>query len=145
MNKPSLRAALNSGEIVIAPGIHDMIAAVISNKIGFDFVYGSGFWTTASAYGLPDAGIATYTQMLDRMATLTRTVRATCVDSMSHGFIALVVRDAVGDRDPRPHEANLYDMNAKYADVVPATEAAGYLRSTARGRASAMPHNPWVD
>src|SRR5580692_467299 len=66
MSKPSLRAALEAGEFVVAPGIHDMITAVVSNKVGFDFVYGSGFWMTASAYGLPDAG----------MATLVRTVRA---------------------------------------------------------------------
>jgi 2-methylisocitrate lyase-like PEP mutase family enzyme len=90
MTKPSLRAALNAGVFVLAPGIHDMIAAVISNKIGFDFVYGSGFWTTASAYGLPDAGIATYTQMLDRMATLTRTVRASVIADADTGYGGLL-------------------------------------------------------
>ena len=90
MSKPSLRAALNAGEFVLAPGIHDMIAAVISNKVGFDFVYGSGFWTTASAYGLPDAGIATYTQMLDRMATLTRTVRASVIADADTGYGGLL-------------------------------------------------------
>jgi hypothetical protein len=61
--KRSLRAAIEVGEFIIAPGLHDMIAAVICNKVGFDFVYASGYWTTASAHGLPDAGIATYTQM----------------------------------------------------------------------------------
>ena len=90
MTKPSLRAALNAGEFVLAPGIHDMIAAVISNKVGFDFVYGSGFWTTASAYGLPDAGIATYTQMVDRMATLTRTVRASVIADADTGYGGLL-------------------------------------------------------
>ena len=75
MTKPSLRAAIEAGEFVIAPGIHDMIAAVVGNKVGFDFVYASGYWMTASAYGLPDAGIATYSQMLDRVSTLTRTSR----------------------------------------------------------------------
>jgi 2-methylisocitrate lyase-like PEP mutase family enzyme len=60
MSKRSLKAAIEAGEFVIAPGLHDMIAAVICNKVGFDFVYASGYWTTASAYGLPDAGIATY-------------------------------------------------------------------------------------
>lgn len=70
MTKPSLKAALTSGQFVAAPGVHDMIAAKIANKVGFDFVFASGYWMTASAYGLPDAGIATYTQMLDRVATL---------------------------------------------------------------------------
>lgn len=70
MTKPSLKAALASGQFVAAPGVHDMITAKIANKVGFDFVFASGYWMTASAYGLPDAGIATYTQMLDRVATL---------------------------------------------------------------------------
>ena len=90
MSKPSLRAALNAERIVVAPGIHDMIAAVISNKVGFDFVYGSGFWLTASAYGLPDAGIATYTQMVDRMATLTRTVNASVIADADTGYGGLL-------------------------------------------------------
>ena len=42
-------------------------------------VYGSGYWLTASCYGLPDAGLATYTQMLERMTTLKRTVGDTAV------------------------------------------------------------------
>jgi 2-methylisocitrate lyase-like PEP mutase family enzyme len=90
MGKASLRAALRSEQIVIAPGIHDMIAAVISNKVGFDFVYGSGFWLTASAFGLPDAGIATYTQMLDRVATLTRTVNASVIADADTGYGGLL-------------------------------------------------------
>ncbi len=49
-------------------------------------------------------------------------VRASCVDSMSHGFITSVVREAVGDRHDDPHQANLFDMEAKYADVVSETE-----------------------
>jgi 2-methylisocitrate lyase-like PEP mutase family enzyme len=90
MSKPSLRAALEAGEFVVAPGIHDMIAAVVSNKVGFDFVYGSGFWMTASAYGLPDAGIATYSQMVDRMATLVRTVRAGVIADADTGYGGLL-------------------------------------------------------
>jgi len=45
-------------------------------------------------------------------------IRATCVDAMSYGFIPIVVADACGDRHERPHEANLFDMQSKYADVV---------------------------
>ena len=71
--KRSLKSAVEAGEFILAPGLHDMIAAVVSNKIGFDFVYASGYWMTASAHGLPDAGIATYTEMLGRVATLVRT------------------------------------------------------------------------
>ncbi|HEV7707712.1 MAG TPA: isochorismatase family protein [Asanoa sp.] len=44
-------------------------------------------------------------------------VRATAVDAISYGYVPIVVRQGVGDRDPRPHEANLFDMAAKYAEV----------------------------
>lgn len=90
MSKPSLRAALQSGQFVVAPGIHDMLTAVVSNKVGFDFVYASGYWMTASAYGLPDAGIATYTQMLDRVSTLCRTVNAAVIADADTGYGGLL-------------------------------------------------------
>ena len=56
-----------------------MMAAVLAREAGFEVVYGSGYWLTASCYGLPDAGIATYSQMVERMATLKRTVRSAAV------------------------------------------------------------------
>lgn len=90
MPKPSLRAALEAGTFVAAPGIHDMITAVVSNKVGFEFVYASGYWMTASAYGLPDAGIASYTQMLDRVATLCRTVNAAVIADADTGYGGLL-------------------------------------------------------
>lgn len=90
MQKRTLRAALDAGEFVAAPGIHDMITAVVSNKVGFDFVYASGYWMTASAYGLPDAGIASYTQMLDRVATLCRTVDAAVIADADTGYGGLL-------------------------------------------------------
>jgi 2-methylisocitrate lyase-like PEP mutase family enzyme len=90
MTKPSLRSALQSGAFIAAPGIHDMLAAVLSNKVGFDFVYGSGYWMTASAFGLPDAGIASYTQMLDRVTTLCRTVDASVIADADTGYGGLL-------------------------------------------------------
>lgn len=69
-----LRAFLARGEFFAAPGIHDMITATIARELGFPVIYASGFWLTASALGLPDAGLASYTQMLDRVATLKQSV-----------------------------------------------------------------------
>ncbi|MFK7888660.1 MAG: oxaloacetate decarboxylase [Gammaproteobacteria bacterium] len=66
----SLRSVLASGEFVCAPGLADMIAAVIARDMAFPAVYASGYWMGASAFGLPDVGITTYTQMRDRVATL---------------------------------------------------------------------------
>lgn len=90
MSNPILRQHLDSGTFFFAPGLHDMVSAVIANKVGFDIVYASGYWLTASAYGLPDAGIATFTQMLDRVATLTRTVNAAVIADADTGYGGLL-------------------------------------------------------
>ena len=49
-------------------------------------------------------------------------IRATAVDALQHGYRVLVPRDAVGDRNPAAHEANLYDIDTKYGDVVTTDE-----------------------
>lgn len=59
-------------------------------------------------------------------------VRATALDALCHGFIPIVVRDAAGDRDTRVHEANLFDLAAKYADVVDSAEVIAHLSSLGR-------------
>jgi nicotinamidase-related amidase len=55
-------------------------------------------------------------------------VRATVVDALQHGLAPIVPRECVGDRWPAAHEANLYDMQAKYADVVSLSDAAGAVQ-----------------
>ncbi len=86
--------------------------------------YPSAFFGTSLAATLTSWGIDTL--ILTGLST-SGCVRATCVDTCSYGFIPIVVREAVGDRHPAPHEANLFDMDAKYADVVSEAEATAYL------------------
>jgi 2-methylisocitrate lyase-like PEP mutase family enzyme len=90
MANPILRQKLDRGEFIVAPGLHDMIAATVANKVGFDIVYGTGYWLTASSLGLPDAGIATYTQMVDRMATLVRTSDGAVIADADTGYGGLL-------------------------------------------------------
>lgn len=85
-----LKVKLAAGRFFAVPGIQDMIAAVVADRVGFDIVYGTGYWLTASAYGLPDAGIATYTQMVDRMATLARTTSAAVIADGDTGYGGLL-------------------------------------------------------
>ena len=59
-------------------------------------------------------------------------VRATALDALQHGYAPFVVADACGDRHPAPHEANLFDLQAKYAEVVSATEVVDLITSLAR-------------
>src|SRR5512140_1873945 len=63
-----LKQRLNSGRIVIAPGIYDMVSVRIADRMGFDSLYMTGFGTVASYLGVPDAGLATYTDMVNRVA-----------------------------------------------------------------------------
>jgi 2-methylisocitrate lyase-like PEP mutase family enzyme len=90
MANPIIRQKLERREFFIAPGIQDMITAVIANRVGTEIVYGSGYWLTASAYGLPDAGIATFTQMLFRMATLVKTSNGAVIADADTGYGGLL-------------------------------------------------------
>uniref|UniRef100_A0AAU3I953 Isochorismatase family protein n=1 Tax=Streptomyces sp. NBC_01393 TaxID=2903851 RepID=A0AAU3I953_9ACTN len=54
-------------------------------------------------------------------------VRASALDGLQYGFRPLVVREAVADRDPGPHEANLFDLDSKYADVIALDDACAAL------------------
>jgi nicotinamidase-related amidase len=65
-------------------------------------------------------------------ATTSGCVRATAIDLLQHGFPTLVPRECVGDRAQAPHEANLFDIQAKYADVVSLEDALAYLESVGR-------------
>jgi nicotinamidase-related amidase len=56
-------------------------------------------------------------------------VRATVVDGLQHDYKVVVPREAVGDRNPQAHEANLFDLHAKYADVLDLQAVLDQLRS----------------
>jgi maleamate amidohydrolase len=55
-------------------------------------------------------------------------VRATCIEAISHGYVTLVVEDACGDRAEGPHTANLFDMSAKYADLLSTDQATEFFK-----------------
>lgn len=82
--------------------------------------YASAFFGTSLASTLASSGIDT---LLIAGLSTSGCVRASALDACQHGFVPLVVREAVGDRDARVHEANLFDLNAKYADVISLEEA----------------------
>jgi maleamate amidohydrolase len=86
--------------------------------------YPSAFFGSGLAEKLNERGVDT---LIITGVTTSGCVRATCVDAMSYGFIPIVVADACGDRHAAPHEANLFDMNAKYADVVDERTVIEYL------------------
>jgi nicotinamidase-related amidase len=81
-------------------------------------------WASAF-HGTPFASFLTATgcdTLVVTGASTSGCVRATAVDALQHGYRVLVPRDAVGDRNPSAHEANLYDIDTKYGDVVTSDE-----------------------
>lgn len=62
-------------------------------------------------------------------ATTSGCIRATAIDLLQYGYPTLVPRECVGDRAQAPHDANLFDIQAKYADVVSLDEALAYVES----------------
>jgi nicotinamidase-related amidase len=82
--------------------------------------YASSFYGTSLAATLTSSGIDT---LFICGLTTSGCIRATATDALQHGFRPLVVDEACGDRDPRLHEANLLDLQAKYADVIPVERA----------------------
>lgn len=88
--------------------------------------YASGFFGTSLASTLRALGVDT-TYVLG--FSTSGCVRATALDALQSGFRPLVVRDASGDRDAGVHESNLFDLDAKYADVVSEAEAIDQLRA----------------
>lgn len=77
--------------------------------------YASAFFGTSLASTLNAMGIDC---LLITGYSTSGCVRASALDALQHGFIPYVVRDGCADRDPRPHEANLFDLQQKYAEVV---------------------------
>lgn len=86
--------------------------------------YPSAFFGTGLADVLHAEGIDT---LLITGYSTSGCVRASALDAMQYGFVPLVVREACADRHPAPHEANLFDLQAKYAEVISEAEALAYL------------------
>ncbi|MCH8189486.1 MAG: isocitrate lyase/PEP mutase family protein, partial [Proteobacteria bacterium] len=71
-----LKEQLKGKDLIVAPGIFDMISVKIADEVGFNALYMTGYGVTASHLGLPDAGIATYTDMVSRIQS-TKTISTT--------------------------------------------------------------------
>ncbi len=103
----------------ILPQAHDI---VVTKQ------YASAFFGTTLASTLTSLGVDT--AIICGVST-SGCVRATALDACQHGFVPLVVRDACGDRSPAVHDANLFDLQQKYAEVRSEAEALAYIESTA--------------
>lgn len=72
MADPRLRQALEAKEFILAPGVFDLISAPIADRLDFKALYVTGYETVASYLGLPDAGIATYRDMIEPIGQIVK-------------------------------------------------------------------------
>lgn len=90
MTQLTLREQLENGEIIVAPGIYDMISALMADRMGFKALYMTGYGTVASHLGLPDAGLATYTDMVNRVATMAKLTKTPIIADGDTGYGGLL-------------------------------------------------------
>jgi 2-methylisocitrate lyase-like PEP mutase family enzyme len=87
---PSLRQRLNEDRLVSAPGVFDMISLKLADSMGFELLYMTGYGTVASLLGLPDAGLATYTDMIGRVAAMARMAKTPLIADGDTGYGGLL-------------------------------------------------------
>ena len=90
MADPRLRQKLERKEFIVAPGVFDMMSTMLAVRVGFDAIYASGYWLTASYLGIPDAGIATYTDMLARITKVVEKSNVPVIADADTGFGGLL-------------------------------------------------------
>ncbi|GAA2787959.1 isochorismatase family protein [Saccharopolyspora taberi] len=131
---PGMRALRESSEAVaLDPRLEHHDGDHLVLKKGASAFHGTGLAALLT-------GLGTDTVLVCG-ATTSGCVRATAVDAVQSGFNTVVVRDACGDRARGPHDAALFDLQAKYADVVGLYDALAYLdrlpeRAPAGGRSA---------
>jgi maleamate amidohydrolase len=113
----------------LAPGTHwPAVDARIAPRAGeavLAKLFASAFFGTPLQAMLAAHGADT---VVVTGASTSGCVRATAVDALQHGYRVVVPREAVADRQAGPHEAALFDIDAKYGDVVSVDEAEALLR-----------------
>lgn len=90
MASPSLRQEIENGGFVTAPGVFELISALIADRMGFKALYVTGYGTVASALGLPDAGLASYSQMIDRIGRIAEMTKTPIIADADTGYGGLL-------------------------------------------------------
>ncbi|MFT4728689.1 MAG: 2-methylisocitrate lyase-like PEP mutase family enzyme [Granulosicoccus sp.] len=86
----ALRAHLHKPELTVAPGVFELISATLADQHDFPTLYMSGNGTVASALGLPDVGLATYTEMLNRIEAITSRISTPLIADGDTGYGGLL-------------------------------------------------------
>jgi 2-methylisocitrate lyase-like PEP mutase family enzyme len=88
--RQQLKARLAGPELVVAPGVFDLISVRLADSLGFDCLYMTGYGTVASYLGEPDAGLATYSDMVNRVAAFCGAARTPIICDGDTGYGGLL-------------------------------------------------------
>ncbi len=145
MTGNTLKQRLASRALLVAPGVHDMVSLRLANTFGFDALYMTGYGTVASHLGLPDAGLATYTEMVGRVRTMAAQAAAPLIADGDTGYGGLLnVRHTVrGYEDAGASAIQLEDQefpkkcgHTPGRRVVPAEDMVRKIRVAVESRSS---------
>jgi 2-methylisocitrate lyase-like PEP mutase family enzyme len=89
-NRLILRHQLKPGHLVVAPGVYDLISAMSADRMNFDAIYMTGYGVVASHLGLPDAGLASYAEMKNRVETIASRTKTPLIADADTGFGGLL-------------------------------------------------------
>ncbi len=87
---PSLKERLQQPGLLVAPGVYDMVSLRLADTFGFGALYMTGYGTVASHLGLPDAGIATYSDMVGRVTAMAGMARTPLIADADTGYGGLL-------------------------------------------------------
>ncbi len=88
--RAALRQRLNQPGLLVAPGVFDMVSLRLADSFGFDALYMTGYGTVASHMGLPDAGLATYSDMVGRVTAMAGMARTPLIADADTGYGGLL-------------------------------------------------------
>jgi PEP phosphonomutase and related enzymes len=90
MSDARLKNAILNKEFIVAPGVFDLISALVADRMGFKALYITGYGTVASYLGIPDAGIATYRDMIERIAQICKKTTTPIIADADTGYGGLL-------------------------------------------------------
>jgi 2,3-dimethylmalate lyase len=141
----SLKARLRLPGMISAPGVFDMVSAKLADSIGFDALYMTGYGVVASHLGLPDAGLATYSDMLGRLRQMVDGIETPLIADGDTGYGGLLNIDFTvrGYEDAGAHAIQLEDQefpkkcgHTPGRRVIPLDDAVRKIRVAAEARTS---------